>query len=67
MALNSLLTGLDPEIGRIASASIPIDILTAVFRIKGELQLRQLENQRFSTNRNYSKLNQFETPKQCPF
>lgn len=51
MALNTLLTGLEPKIGQIIRASDPDSILTAVARIKRELQLRHLETQKFSTGR----------------
>lgn len=34
MALNSLLTGLEPRIGNVVGATDPVDILTDVSRMK---------------------------------
>lgn len=45
MALNTLLTGLDPRIGQIVRASNPKDLLEAHQRIRRELQLSYFENQ----------------------
>lgn len=52
MALNSLLTGVEPRIGQILRASDPDDIVTAVSRIKRELQLNHFETQKSSNSRN---------------
>lgn len=46
MALNTLLTGLDPRIGHIIRASNPKDIIEAQIRIRRELQLSYFENQK---------------------
>lgn len=71
MALNSLLTGLEPKIGQIVRASDPKDILTAVSRIKRELQLYHLETQKFPVNKGQSlpprKPTPFAFQKQCSF
>lgn len=72
MALNSLLTGLEHKIAQIVRASDPVDIVTAVSRIKRELQLSQLENQKFSSPNKIPppptrKPNPFAFPKQCSF
>lgn len=72
MALNSLLTGLEPKIGQIIRASDPDDIVSAISRIKRELQLQGLEAQK--NNSNYRtpvpparKPNPPSFPKQCSF
>lgn len=52
MALNTLLTGLEPKVGQIIRASDPDDIITAISRIKRELQLRHFETQKFTSVRN---------------
>uniref|UniRef100_A0A6P7GDX2 GATA zinc finger domain-containing protein 14-like n=1 Tax=Diabrotica virgifera virgifera TaxID=50390 RepID=A0A6P7GDX2_DIAVI len=49
MALNTLLTGLDPKIAHIVRASNPKDLLQAQIRIRRELQLSYFEIQK--TNR----------------
>lgn len=46
MALNTLLTGLEPRIGHIIRASNPRDILEAQIRIRRELQLSYFETQK---------------------
>ncbi|XP_050310841.1 uncharacterized protein LOC126746579 [Anthonomus grandis grandis] len=46
MALNTLLTGLDPRIGHIVRASNPNNLLEAQARIRRELQLSYFENQK---------------------
>ncbi|KAJ8977201.1 hypothetical protein NQ317_011212 [Molorchus minor] len=77
MVLNTLLTGIDPKIGHVVRASDPQDILTAITRIRSELQLNYFENQKFgnrsnNTNINISNVQQRKpnTPlpvKQCSF
>jgi len=46
MALNTLLTGLDPRIGHIVRASNPNSLIEAQMRIRRELQLSYFENQK---------------------
>lgn len=69
MALNSLLTGVEPRIGQILRASDPDSIVTAVSRMRRELQLNHLEAQKFSNNRNGpTQTRKPPTPiKQCSF
>lgn len=73
MVLNSLLTGVEPRIGQILRASDPDDIITAISRIKRELQLNHFESQKFSGTRNIptqvtSQVRKPPTPtKQCSF
>lgn len=71
MALNALLTGLEPRVGQIIRASDPPDIITAISRIRRELQLRHLETQKFPMIRHDStpvrKPNPTPFVKQCSF
>lgn len=72
MALNSLLTGVEPRIGQILRASDPDDIVTAISRIRRELQLHHLETQKFSNSRTGpTQIRKPPTPttpiKQCTF
>ena len=46
MALNTLLTGLEPRLGQIIRAGNPRDLLEAQCRIRRELQLSYFENQK---------------------
>lgn len=48
MALNTLLTGLEPRLGQIIRACNPTDLIEAQQRIKRELQLSYFENQKFN-------------------
>ncbi|KAL1490144.1 hypothetical protein ABEB36_012884 [Hypothenemus hampei] len=48
MALNTLLTGLEPRIGHIVRASNPRDLLEAQIRIRRELQLSYFETQKLN-------------------
>uniref|UniRef100_V5FZK3 Retrotransposon gag domain-containing protein n=1 Tax=Anoplophora glabripennis TaxID=217634 RepID=V5FZK3_ANOGL len=50
MVLNTLLTGLEPKIGHVVRASNPGDMLTAIVRVRRELQLNYFENQKFNRN-----------------
>lgn len=55
MALNTLLTGLEPNLGKIVRAGNPPSILEAINRVKRELQLSYFESQKFNkpiVNRN---------------
>ncbi|KAJ8972922.1 hypothetical protein NQ317_010580 [Molorchus minor] len=53
MILNTLLTGLEPKIGHIVRSSNPGDMLTAISRVRRELQLNYFENQKqFNRNQN---------------
>lgn len=52
MVLNTLLTGLEPKIGQVVRSSYPPDILTAIMRIKRELQLSYFQEQKTPINRN---------------
>ncbi|KAJ8982005.1 hypothetical protein NQ317_004092 [Molorchus minor] len=57
MVLNTLLTGIDPKIGHVVRASDPQDILTAIARIRRELQLNYFENQKFGNRSNNANIN----------
>ncbi|KAJ8979679.1 hypothetical protein NQ317_001079 [Molorchus minor] len=48
MALNTLLTGLEPRLGQIIRASNPRDLLEAHMRVRRELQLSYFENAKFN-------------------
>lgn len=48
MALNTLLTGLEPRLGQIIRASQPRDLPEAQSRIRREIQLSYFENQKFN-------------------
>lgn len=50
MALNTLLTGLEPRLGQLIRASNPTSLVEAQNRIRRELQLSYLENQKSSNN-----------------
>lgn len=50
MTLNNLLTGLEPNLGRIIRASNPQNMLHAINRIRRELQLSYFESQKFPKN-----------------
>lgn len=52
MCLNTLLTGLEPKLGQLIRASNPTDMMTAISRVKRELQLNYFENQKFSNPKN---------------
>lgn len=69
MVLNSLLTGVEPRIGQILRASDPDDIITAISRIKRELQLNHFESQKLFGTRNIpTQVRKPPTPtKQCSF
>ncbi|KAJ8916943.1 hypothetical protein NQ315_013415 [Exocentrus adspersus] len=75
MVLNTLLTGLEPKIAQVVRASNPEDMLTAIARVKKELQLNYFEQQKL--NRGSNTNNNMPTPmrksnvpprvKQCSF
>ncbi|KAJ8951516.1 hypothetical protein NQ318_000212 [Aromia moschata] len=70
MALNTLLTGLEPKVGHVIRASNPPDMLTAISRIRRELQLNYFENQKFQNKNFNSQPRKPSTPqitKQCSF
>ena len=46
MALNTLLTGLEPRLGQVIRAGNPVDLLDAHVRIRRELQLSYFETQK---------------------
>lgn len=46
MALNTLLTGLEPRLGQVIRAGNPVDLLDAHARIRRELQLSYFETQK---------------------
>lgn len=51
LCLNTLLTGLEPKLAQLIRASQPNDMLTAVNRIRRELQLNYFESQKFNTSK----------------
>lgn len=73
MVLNTLLTGLEPKIAHIVRASNPGDMLTAITRVRKELQLNYFENQKFGRPHNNNaaipvrKPNAPQPAKQCSF
>ncbi|KAJ8952075.1 hypothetical protein NQ318_010985 [Aromia moschata] len=50
MILNTLLTGLEPKIAHVVRASDPADMLTAINRVRKELQLNYFETQKQNNN-----------------
>lgn len=48
MALNGLLTDVEPKITQFLRGSDPADIIIAVSRLKRELQFQQLKTQKFN-------------------
>lgn len=71
MVLNTLLTGLEPRLGQTVRASYPPDILTAITRIKRELQLSYFQDQKSQLSRNSNSTNRKTTtnnfPKNCSY
>ncbi|KAJ8982457.1 hypothetical protein NQ317_000415 [Molorchus minor] len=64
MALNTLLTGLEPRLGQIIRAGNPKDMLEAHVRIRRELQLTYFENQK--SNRSIPPKNMLKRPPSQP-
>lgn len=52
MVLNTLLTGLEPNLAQVVRASDPADMLTAITRVRRELQLNYFETQKPNRNNN---------------
>lgn len=71
MVLNTLLTGLEPKIGQIVRASDPVDMLTAISRVRRELQLNYFETQKIGRSNSATtpmrNPNLSSTTKQCSF
>ncbi|KAJ8949417.1 hypothetical protein NQ318_007517 [Aromia moschata] len=71
MILNTLLTRLDPKIAHVVRASDPVDMLTAITRVRKELQLNYFEMQKSNRNNNSNsptrKPNLTPPTKQCSF
>ncbi|KAJ8914643.1 hypothetical protein NQ315_015382 [Exocentrus adspersus] len=64
MVLNTLLTGLEPKIAQVVRASNPEDMLTAIARVKKELQLNYFEQQKLNRGNNTN--NNMPTPMRKP-
>ncbi|KAJ8916382.1 hypothetical protein NQ315_014592 [Exocentrus adspersus] len=64
MVLNTLLTGLEPKIAQVVRASNPEDMLTAIARVKKELQLNYFEQQKLNRDNNTN--NNMPTPMRKP-
>ncbi|KAJ8946019.1 hypothetical protein NQ318_023266 [Aromia moschata] len=60
MILNTLLTGLEPKIAHVVRASDPADMLTAINRVRKELQLNYFETQKLN------RINNNNTPVRKP-
>ncbi|KAJ8948308.1 hypothetical protein NQ318_020795 [Aromia moschata] len=71
MILNTLLTGLEPKIAHVVRASDPADMLTAINRVRKELQLNYFETQKLNRiNNNNTPVRKPNVPpptKQCSF
>ncbi|KAJ8939080.1 hypothetical protein NQ318_008684 [Aromia moschata] len=70
MILNTLLTGLEPKIAHVVRASDPADMLTAITRVRKELQLNYFEMQKSNRNNNNTLVRKPNLPpptKQCSF
>ncbi|KAJ8947671.1 hypothetical protein NQ318_009555 [Aromia moschata] len=69
MVLNTLLTGLEPKIAHVVRASNPVDMLTAITRVRRELQLNYFEIQKLNRNNNtpVRNSNSSSPAKQCSF
>lgn len=66
MVLNTLLTGLEPKLAHVIRASDPADMLTAITRVRRELQLNYFETQK--TSRSNNAIAPMRLPaKQCSF
>lgn len=52
MVLNTLLTGLEPRIAHVVRAGNPGDMLTAIARVRRELQLNYFETQKLNRSSN---------------
>lgn len=68
MVLNTLLTGLEPKLGQAIRAGNPLDMLSAINRIRRELQLNYFESQKFPKNNIPNQQKKTPTPvKVCNF
>lgn len=71
MALNNLITGLEPKRSQIIRPIVPGNILTVICRIKRKFKLHNLKTQKFNNNRSVtppiSKTNPYPFSQQCSF